>query len=152
MEKDNNFLTIITKELEKTQLFKSKEKKHVWEKPIDITKKNKFLKEKEIHIYDITKKEKEKEGKIYNVNDHVNKSGENPLIIKNTKIKFIDMTDVYEKTQKGIITNSLGTKYKKENKKHSFPSTDIANISIFLRFINPQIKIKGFLVNCLKDF
>ncbi len=152
MEKDNNFLTIITKELEKTQLFKSTENKHVWEKSTDITKKNKFLKEKEIHIYDITKKETEKEGTIYNVNDHVNKSGENPLIIKNTKIKFIDMTDVYEKTQKGIITNSLGAKYKKENTKHSFPSTDMARISIFLRFINPQIKIKGFLVNCLKDF
>ena len=50
MEKDNNFLTIITKELEKTQLFKSTEKKYVWEKSTDITKKNKFLKEKEIHI------------------------------------------------------------------------------------------------------
>ena len=152
MEKDNNFLTIITKELEKTQLFKLAEKKYVWEKSIDTIKKNKFLKEKEIHVYDITKKEKEKEGKIYNVNDHVNKSGENPLILKNTKIKFIDMTGVYEKTQKGIITNSLGTKYKKENQKHSFPSTDIAKISIFLRFINPQIKIRGFLVNCSKDF
>ena len=126
MEKDNNFLTIITKELEKTQLFKSTQKKHVWEKSIDTKTKNKFLNEEEIHIYDITKQEKEKEGKTYNVNDHVNKSGENPLIIKNTKIKFIDMTDVYEKTQKGIITNSLGAKYKKENKKHNFPSTDMA--------------------------
>ena len=152
MEKDNNFFIILTKELAKTQLFKTTEKNYVWEDSIATNKKNKFLKAKEVHIYDITKNQKGKEKERYNVNDHVNKSGENPLISKNKKIKFIDMTGVYEKKQEGITTTSLGKKYKKENKKHSFPSTDMAKISIFLRFLNPQIKIKGFLVNCLKDF
>ena len=149
MDKDNKKVVIITKQLEKTKLFKRANKSLVWKGPLNHKKKENLLNAKEIQVYDITKNTKEEAQKTFNVNDHVNKSGENPLIKKNKKIEFIDMTGAYDQKPRGVTTISLGKKYYKENQNHKFPSTDIANISIYIRSIKPKIKIKGFLINCL---
>ena len=82
MEKENNII-IITSALNEKGTFK---------KPYHCFKtrsQNKGIEKKikkdnptEILIYDITKSKKDQQNKIFYVNDHVNKTGKNPLIKK----------------------------------------------------------------------
>jgi hypothetical protein len=100
MDKENNII-IITSALNEKRIFK---------KPCYCFKtksQNKGLEKKikkdkptEILVYDITKSKKDKQNKIFNVNDHVNKTGENPLIKKNITPKFLDIQKTYKKQKK----------------------------------------------------
>ena len=111
-------------------------------KSISILKK---LDKSSIIIYDTTYVKGSLQDEIYHVNDHINCSGENPLIGKQQElgIDFIDMTHVYEKAQKGVITESCGENL---NLKFSFPSTTLAQIVILVRTLGFK-KITAKLIN-----
>ena len=146
MEKENN-LTIITRAAQKKNTiknyhycFNNKEKNKEFERGIKQAK--------EIKIYDITYNKKQKKGEQSFVKDHINKTGKNPLLAYKT-ISFIDLTGLYINANKGVITTCLGTKYIKQKTKNLNPSTEMCLISILCKKINPHIKIKGILINCL---
>jgi len=109
-------------------------------------KKNK-KKAKTLEVYDITQNNKTPQGHVFNVNDHVNKTGKNPLITTKNKPRFIDMSNVYFKHTEGIITTSPGKHYDKQKNKTEFPSTEIALIPIWCRRFGLDVQIKGFLIN-----
>ena len=82
------------------------------------------------------------------VNNHINKSGENPLR-GNQKIAtspFFDITSLYLQKNKGVVTTGLGKKYLDERKKHKYPSTHLASIAILCKALGFS-KIEGQLIN-----
>lgn len=115
----------------------------------DINKHLIGTKTAEINIYDTTKKQKGNHGEKIRVNNHINRTGKNPLRSnKEKKIKFYDITNMYQKTTKGIITTCLGERYKKEHKKFKNPSTIICHVVFVLRSKGYK-KIKGWLIPSL---
>ncbi len=105
----------------------------------------KNLDKSSITIYDITSAKEFLKDEVFHVNDHINCSGENPLVGKQQElgIDFIDMTNVYEKNEKGIITESCGEKL---NFKFNYPSTFLAHFVILARALGFK-KIIGKLIN-----
>ena len=101
-----------------------------------------------VTLYDTTYRIKKKQGVQAYVNDHINQTGENPLI-KCSPIQFINLTDLYKTSKKGITTTSLGNKYQQEKKKHEFPSTSLCHIAILCKKTKPTIKIRAILINSL---
>ena len=84
-----------------------------------------------------------------NVSDHINKTGQNPLIKKQNKLKieFIDTTKIYTKQKKeGVVTTSLGQRFNKKKKNEKYPSTYISNVAIICKAIGFK-KITGKLIN-----
>ena len=73
--------------------------------------------------------------------DHINRTGENYLIGNNKKMVFTDLTRLYTNQEK-MITTCLGTKYEKNKKQHTLPSTDIGLIAILCRSIQPKTIIR----------
>jgi len=100
-----------------------------------------------ITLYDRTKNTTIKENSSLYINDHINKSGINPLIGKQNELKidFVDMSNVYVQSKKGIITESLGGNFF-INVKH--PSHYIAPLIILAKAVGFK-KIKGVLINKL---
>ena len=99
-------------------------------------------------VYTNTKKQ------IINVNDHINKTGENPLRGKQKKLKidFIDITKIYKQTKKGITTTCIGRNKKKEEFiKTQNTSTELCNIAILCYALGFK-KIEAKLINCLDLF
>ena len=82
------------------------------------------------------------------VNNHVNKSGENPLRGKQeiALSPFFDITSLYWQKNKGVITTGLGKKYLGERKKHKYPSTHLVSIAILCKALGFR-KIEGQLIN-----
>ena len=140
-------ITIITEELKKEKVYLGEGKSVVWNKKTQ----QKLLEEKKtikkIRVFDITANKNHKKNEHIRVKDHINKTGKNPLIIKNKKIEFIDMTKVYSFKEKGITTTSFGKKYKQQINKVPYPSTEISLIAIWCRSVNPKIIIEGLLIN-----
>ena len=103
------------------------------------------IKSKKIIIYDITCCNSKK--KTIRVNDHINKTGKNPIIgnQKKLKIDFIDITKIYEKSKDGVTTTSLGKKRFKKTKTN-YPSTEMCNIAILCKALNFN-KIEAKLIN-----
>tara|TARA_B100000131_G_C17886423_1_gene520455 strand:- start:3 stop:437 length:435 start_codon:yes stop_codon:yes gene_type:complete len=101
----------------------------------------------EINIYDQTYNKHHKNGEIITVRDHINKTGDNPLIGNQDKFtsQFIDISALYE-SQGGVVTTCLGKSYNQEKNHHHYPSTHICHISIIAKALGIK-KIKGFLVN-----
>jgi len=115
-------------------------------KPQKIYNKLKKIKRgTEIHVFDKTKKNIHKKTPV---SDHINKTGENPLIeIQKKEIDFIDLTGAYkQKNEKKIITTSLGKKYEKEKNNYDFPSSYMAHIIIVLRYLKHK-NIQGWLIS-----
>ena len=100
-----------------------------------------------ITIYDRTKNSNYPENEIFHVNDHINCSGLNQLIgrQKALGIDFVDMTNIYEKKDNGIIAESWGENF---SANHLYPSTYLAHISILARALGFK-KITGKLINKL---
>ena len=74
-------------------------------KSIDFFKKQKN-KKKEIYIYDIGFHSPQK---IIPINNHINKTGSNPLLgNKKNKIFFYDITTIYVQQKKGKIVECFG--------------------------------------------
>jgi len=102
---------------------------------------------KELTIYDVTYNEKLPDGKIISVRDHINRTGNNPLINHQNKlnIEFIDITRLYKFEQNSVKTNCCG---KKLNRTYPHPSHYLCNISILAKALGIN-KISAFLVNSL---
>ena len=139
-------LTVITKQLADNKW----KKKGSIINPINIEKMIQLLlKNKQrtdnIRIYDKTYNQELCENTIVAVNDHINKTGINPLIGKQKElnIDFVDMTHVYNKHKNGIITCCFGKKLDKET---DYPSHYMSLITITARAIGYKT-INGFLVN-----
>ena len=86
--------------------------------------------------------------KKFYVNNHVNKSGENPLRGKQeiALSPFFDITSLYLQNKKGIISTGLGKKYLGERSKHKYPSTHLVSIAILCKALGFN-KIEGQLIN-----
>lgn len=99
----------------------------------------------QLTIYDITATTKHPTGAMLGVNDHINRTGNNPLIGQKNKIEtyFIDITVLYKHGPNFVKTDCCG---KKLNRKYSYPSHYLCNISIIAKAAGIQ-KIEAFLVN-----
>ena len=101
-----------------------------------------------IVIYDITQNSQHGSGEKLYVKDHINQTGQNPLL--STKpIKFVDLTELYTIKKGAVITTCIGKKYSADKNNFLYPSTEIALISILCKKINPEVNILGILINCL---
>ena len=100
-----------------------------------------------IYIYDITYNTKLPSNTILSVNDHINRIGTNPFIGHQRffNIDFINVENLYQQSDSGIITNCCGTQYEKQKKQLTHCSTNLANIATLAYVCN--YKVKGFLVN-----
>ena len=147
MEKENNKITLIHKDLFGAQ--KKTKTTFVYscvdDKMINFLLKNK--KKEAVLVVDKTHNKNPKKKRFF-VNNHVNKTGENPIRGKQalSKEPFFDITSVYEKKKEGIITTSLGKKYSKMKKKEKYPSTYLSNIVILCKALGFN-KITGLLIN-----
>ena len=101
----------------------------------------------QINIYDQTHSSKHKQDEIIEVVDHINKTGCNPLIGNQHKLKqqFVDISKLYSNSE-GVTTTCLGKDFEKHKKTHKYPSTHMCQISIVVRALGKS-EIKGFLIN-----
>jgi len=114
--------------------------------PTEINKHIEKIKKTEINIYDKTKKQGNNKFEKIRVNNHINKTGKNPLIFKKEKkIQFYDITNMYYKTNKGVTTTCLGERYNKEKEKFKYPSTFMCHVVYILKSKGFK-KIKGWLI------
>ena len=147
MEKDNNYY-FIHKDLR--PIFLTKEPSFFYNKIeknlIDVVLSLK--KTKKIIIIDKTFYIKSKKTKKLYVNNHVNKTGENPLRgrQKIAEHPFFDITGIYKKKEEGITTVGLGKKYLNEKNKYEYPSTYLLNIAILCKAVGFK-KVEGLLIN-----
>ena len=83
----------------------------------EINKKLKAINFKnEIHVYDKTTIKKTKETKKIKVNNHINKTGLNPLVnCGKQNIIFYDITNIYEQQKKGHIVECFGNHAPQKN-------------------------------------
>ena len=102
----------------------------------------------EIHVIDLTSTPNIKPGMIISVQDHINRTGTNILIGKQKAlgIDFIDMSNIYQKQYKSIITDCCGETL---NNKYEYPSHYICHISTFAHMLNIK-NIYGFLYNIIQ--
>ena len=98
-----------------------------------------------ISIYDKTFNNKLPNKHIIPVNDHINKTGINPLIgrQKQLNIDFIDMTHVYNKQPEGVITHCYGKTLPLNNNNESH----YMSLITILCKATGYTSINGFLVN-----
>ncbi|NOZ09280.1 MAG: hypothetical protein GXO91_10475 [FCB group bacterium] len=89
-----------------------------------------------ITIYDLTHSAKHKPGTIFTVNDHINRTGKNPLIGRQRalKVDFTDLTGLYARETGGVVTDCLGARF--PGSSFEYPSTWLCNISIIARAMN----------------
>ena len=102
----------------------------------------------EVTIYDVTRAPQNKHlSKIY-VNDHVNRTGSNPLIgrQKYFNIDFIDIKKIYTHHQDGVTTFCCGENL---NKTLPYPSHYLCHIAIICKTLMVK-KISGILINVKK--
>jgi len=100
-----------------------------------------------INIYDKTYNPRDKRGEIIGVGDHINQTGNNPLIGNQHKLEeqFIDISMLY-KEAKGVTTTCIGKHYEKMKKNHNYPSTYLCQAAIVAKATGKR-KINGFLIN-----
>lgn len=107
----------------------------------------KSLKQQMIEIYDITHNPQMPHNEKIIVKDHINQSGNNPLIgIQNQFLEpFIDISNTYS-VDNGVTTVCLGAHYDKYKNKHEYPSTYLCYVSILAKAIGVK-KINATLIN-----
>ena len=105
------------------------------------------LKQQMIEIYDITHNPQMPHNEKIIVKDHINQSGNNPLIgIQNQFLEpFIDISNTYN-VDNGVTTVCLGAHYNKHKNKHEYPSTYLCYVSILAKAIGVK-KINATLIN-----
>ena len=103
--------------------------------------------EKKIKIYDLTSTNKHSNYSILHVQDHINRTGMNPLRKKqkNTKIAFLDISKLYKVKEKAIVTDCCG---KDLNNTYLYPSHYLCNISITAKLLGIN-DISAFLINII---
>ena len=99
----------------------------------------------QLTVYDITTTKEHPVETIINVNDHINRTGNNPLIgrQKELGIDFTNINKLYKSEQYSIKTDCCG---KTLNPRYPYPSHYLCNISILAKAIGIP-KISAFLVN-----
>jgi len=99
----------------------------------------------ELQITDATSSNKIPQGGTVQVKDHINKTGANILIGRQSQlnIDFIDMTKIYSFDEKDIITVCCGETL---NKNFDYPSHFLCHVTMLARALKIP-KIKGFLYN-----
>ena len=105
-----------------------------------------ILKEaQQLTIYDITITKKHPDKTVIDVNDHINRTGNNPLICRQKElgIDFININKLYKSEKNSIKTDCCG---KTLNLRYPYPSHYLCNISILAKAIGIP-KISAFLVN-----
>jgi hypothetical protein len=149
MEKENKIVFITKSCLDRNNIEKFKKEYDLcYNDQLDIkTTERRIKKATKVLIYDITYNEKEEEGRVFNINDHINKTGKNFLIKKNSIPVFIDISKLYRKKKQGIITTGLGDYYNKFYKKTEHPSSDLCLISVWCKSVNANLNIQGKLIN-----
>ena len=107
----------------------------------------KSLKQQTIEIYDITHNPQMSHNQKIIVKDHINQSGNNPLIgIQNQFFEpFIDISNTYN-VDNGVTTVCLGAHYDKHKNKYEHPSTYLCYVSILAKAIGVK-KINAILIN-----
>ena len=107
----------------------------------------KALKEYSIEIYDITHNSQIPHNEKIIVKDHINKTGNNPLIGIQSQFSeaFIDISNIYC-AEDGVTTVCLGAHYDKHKKQNEYPSTYLCYISILAKAIGVK-KISAALIN-----
>ena len=100
---------------------------------------------KQLTIYDITTTKKHPDKTIINVKDHINRTGNNPLIGHQEElgIDFTNINKLYKIEKNSIKTDCCG---KTLNLRYPYPSHYLCNISILAKAIGIP-KISAFLVN-----
>ena len=103
-----------------------------------------------IEIYDYTLSLKHRSCEIIKVSDHINMTGNNPLIgnQKETPKQFVDISNLYE-LERGAITTCLGKYFNQHKQSHQYPSTYLCYIAIIVRALERK-NIRAFLIN-MKD-
>ena len=98
-----------------------------------------------IQIYDSTFTPHYKRGSIIPVSDHINRTGQNPLIGNSTskKVEFIDISNLYHSDKNGITTDCCGEAL---NKAYIYPSHHLCNFALVARSMGIK-KIQAFLYN-----
>ena len=102
-----------------------------------------------IEVYDYTFSPKHKEGEVIMVSDHINMTGDNPLIGNQKEIprEFVDISNLYH-LKKGVTTTCLGEYFNKHKHKHKYPSTYLCYIAIIVRALERK-NISAFLINSI---
>ncbi len=97
-------------------------------------------------IYDITHDNLRKPGEKIQVNDHINRTGSNPLIGRQARlgVDFIDLSHIYQTRDNGVITNCVGGDYPRFGVPN--PSPFLCNIAIIARALGVKT-ITAFLYN-----
>ena len=100
-----------------------------------------------IEIYDYTHNNKHNKNEILLVSDHINQTGDNPLIGNQHKIteQFVDISNLY-KTKGGVITHCLGKNFNTHHHHHQYPSTYLCYIAIIAKAVGRK-NIRAFLIN-----
>ena len=114
--------------------------------PQDYLTIHSILKEvQQLIIYDITRTNEYPVETIINVNDHINRTGNNPLIgrQKDMNIDFTNINKLYKSEYNSIKTDCCG---KTLNLRYPYPSHYLCNISILAKARGIH-KISAFLVN-----
>ena len=98
-------------------------------------------------IYDRTRNKTHKGNTIIPVKDHINRTGNNPLIGRQSQLgfDFIDITNLYNYSGKGVITDCCGEAL---NNKYDYPSHYLCNISVLARAVGIK-RLQAFLYNIL---
>lgn len=137
------FCTELFEKIEKKQNYKKINLKN-FKESIEIIKKQKKRKEIEIWGITITKKQ---HNKIIKVNDHINFTGNNPLIgnQRRAETPFPDMSKVYKKSKEGIVTISRG-KYFLKDKEEDYQTQYFCYFGIIARAVGIK-KISGYLID-----
>ena len=99
----------------------------------------------ELHVTDATYSNKIPKGETIQVKDHINKTGSNILIGRQTllNINFIDMAETYSFEKNAIITVCCGEAL---NKNLDYPSHFLCHITTLAKALKIPT-IKGFLYN-----
>ena len=107
----------------------------------------KTLQKHPIEIYDITHNPQKPHNEKIVVKDHINQTGNNPLIGIQSQFSeaFIDISNIYS-AEDGVTTVCLGTNYDKHKKENEYPSTYLCYISILAKAIGVK-KISAALIN-----
>jgi len=111
----------------------------------------KAIKSNHIEIYDLTYSANHNHNDLIPVSDHINKTGQNPLIGNQQKIDkpFVDISNLYQ-SKKGVTTDCLGKHFSQHKKEHLYPSTHLCHIAIIARAVNKKT-ITAFLINDLGE-
>ena len=138
------FCTKLFNEIEKNKKYRQIDLNN-FIKSIEIIKKQKEI--KKIEIWGITTTIKKQNNKIIKVNDHINFTGNNPLIgnQKRGDTAFPDMSKVYKKSKEGIVTTSRGKHFLKD-KEYDYQTQYFCYFGIIARAVGIK-KIRGYLIN-----